>query len=512
MNFVKPKANHLFFVIPTILSFVISIVYLTLAEAVWFDDPYIYFQYVRNLVDGNGLVFNSNEISFGMTSILWPLLAALLAYVTQIDVILITQWLSILFFIGSATLLTIIFQRLSMPYIGIFVTSLYVAYPSMAKIAISGMEVGMMLFLLALLILLLLKDTVQVWQLGSLVGLMFLCRPDSAVLVPCCMIWLLLRNRTNNGNLKNLLHELVIFVATCGFIVLPWVTYVFTQIGEPLPSTRVGKLLLWLPVLYDINYQEYSSLNLYKRLLIGFQNLSFFLDFRHIILVLPLASAFLLFKHHYSIKVRLLLLFGLIYSVGLVSLYSMTFPLYTIRYLSGVYIFSFITLTVMGGTFLTKLKDWNISLNKKHMITIASFFTTIAIMFSHYFSFENYLSQVEQQRVRIETGIWLKNHTSPSATVATEPIGALGYYSERYMVDMGGLINIEAQHLMPNGCSSSTELSQFLEQSNPTYLADCSGLCLGKPALERINRDIDLVFASKPSEPSIVGCSIYEIK
>jgi hypothetical protein len=138
----------------------------------------------------------------------------------------------------------------------------------------------------------------------------------------------------------------------------------------------------------------------------------------------------------------------------------------------------------------------------------------IAYLGIHLLSFSNYLDQVEQQRIRFVAGVWLQENTPLTSTVATEPLGSLGYYSDRYMIDMGALINNQiASTLMPSGCTSPEELGAFLRSERPDYLADCSGICLGRPALESAGISYTVVFSQESAREGdgIVACSIYEL-
>jgi hypothetical protein len=54
----------------------------------------------------------------------------------------------------------------------------------------------------------------------------------------------------------------------------------------------------------------------------------------------------------------------------------------------------------------------------------------------------NYLSQNYE-----ELGLWFRAHTAPDATIAISDVGAVGYFSERRILDMFGLIDPHIAHL-----------------------------------------------------------------
>lgn len=501
--------------IPAFVGLIVSIVYLARAEAVWFDDPYIFFQYARNLAEGCGLTFNPGEISFGATSILWPLLVALVTRLTGFNVILVAQCVGVLLYAGSAGILAIAVQQATgRPWIGALAASLYVAYPSAVKLGISGMEVGLTLFLLALILVTLLSKRGPVWLLGILGGLAFLSRPDAIVLVPSLLVWLYIQSRLEGRNSRAFLLHTVALARAYAIVIGPWLVYLFVKTGAFLPTTQVGKLLLWLPVLYNLNYEQYASLNMLERFTIAFGSFSFFLDYRHLVLLLALGNLPISLLRKYSLTIRSTALVGFLYSLGVPLLYGITFPLFTFRYVTGMFLFGFFAVAVWFNWMYHNLVQTILrtALSRQAVIAVSLLFVLLSYGGMHFISFPNYLWQVQQQVIRVKTGRWLQQNTPSTATIAVEPIGAIGFYAERYIVDMGGLINAEANILMPNGCSSPTNLGRFVQVTHPTFLADCSGLCLGKLALEKAGYAFDTVFSLESDHEQVVGCSIYYLE
>jgi len=71
------------------------------------------------------------------------------------------------------------------------------------------------------------------------------------------------------------------------------------------------------------------------------------------------------------------------------------------------------------------------------------------------------------------TGQWLKANTAPAARLALEPIGAVGYHSERYIVDLGGLITTDVWPVIRNGAGfDPTEMLEYLRARRADYLVD----------------------------------------
>ncbi|MCD6379908.1 hypothetical protein J7M07_05620, partial [bacterium] len=74
--------------------------------------------------------------------------------------------------------------------------------------------------------------------------------------------------------------------------------------------------------------------------------------------------------------------------------------------------------------------------------------------------------------VLIPMGKWLRNNTVEEVVVATPDIGAIGYYSEREVLDLGGLVTPEI-----NRMRDTLEVEQIISEGifldfNPDYLVD----------------------------------------
>lgn len=117
------------------------------------DDSFITFRYVRNLVNGNGLVFNIGERVEGYTTFLWTILLAVPA-LAGIDLIAGARWLGIAAGAGSLFFLWQLSRRVTrapvlaaVPAIAVLLT---VSNSSGAYWTVSGMETPLFtLFLVA---------------------------------------------------------------------------------------------------------------------------------------------------------------------------------------------------------------------------------------------------------------------------------------------------------------------------------------------------------------------------
>jgi hypothetical protein len=67
---------------------------------------------------------------------------------------------------------------------------------------------------------------------------------------------------------------------------------------------------------------------------------------------------------------------------------------------------------------------------------------------------------------QVQTALWLRDHTQPGALVATHDIGAIGYFSQRPVIDLGGLTQPELVPLL----SDQQALVVYLKQQQVDYV------------------------------------------
>jgi len=64
-------------------------------------------------------------------------------------------------------------------------------------------------------------------------------------------------------------------------------------------------------------------------------------------------------------------------------------------------------------------------------------------------------------------GLWLREYSDPGARIQLEPLGYIGYYSERIMIDEVGLVTPQMVELKRRGMF---DLDQYLEFFQPDYV------------------------------------------
>jgi hypothetical protein len=93
--------------------------------------------------------------------------------------------------------------------------------------------------------------------------------------------------------------------------------------------------------------------------------------------------------------------------------------------------------------------------------------------------------QRAEEKVRRQIGLWLREHTPADARVAMEPIGYIGYYSQRRILDLVGLVSPEMVPLNRRGAGWFAEMQRRFHPDyiveRPAYLLRNSTINTGVP-------------------------------
>ena len=165
----------------------------------WFitDDAFISFRYVRNLLDGHGLVFNPGEYVEGYTNFLWILELAAIWRVLGLRPEDVANWLSVIYTVG--TIAVMLWWVARMPWLrhrGLIAWMALGLISSSATFAVwtsgGGLETRQFTFFALVAVVCLSVFGVNRWGLGvaslSLAGAA-LTRPEGLLVAACCVGW-----------------------------------------------------------------------------------------------------------------------------------------------------------------------------------------------------------------------------------------------------------------------------------------------------------------------------------
>lgn len=208
------------------------------------DDAYIHFQYARNLAETGRLEFNPGEFrGLGTTSLLW---VALLAGGYRLGLPLDTC--ARLLGIASLLIATWCVWGLARPSFGegsprrtdaagFTTAALFALSGNVIWFTLSGMETP--LFLALGLLTLLCYERRWWWGVGLGVALATLCRPEGLALIPTVGVLELIRLRKGGGSAHWRQWALAVALATIP--VGLWFAFCHATTGQWLPTTFAGK-------------------------------------------------------------------------------------------------------------------------------------------------------------------------------------------------------------------------------------------------------------------------------
>ena len=78
--------------------------------------------------------------------------------------------------------------------------------------------------------------------------------------------------------------------------------------------------------------------------------------------------------------------------------------------------------------------------------------------------------QENEEGGRKAVGLWLTNHSAPAAIVAMEAIGYQGYYSERRVIDLAGLVSPYVVSLKRASSSNAEVFHKIVSEAKPDYI------------------------------------------
>jgi hypothetical protein len=227
------RTDQLYLALILLCTLAASLLYLWPSPAEFpMDDGYIHFVYAENLSTHGQLFFNeASEKGVGTSSILWVLLLAA-GHKLGLSLHLVAKVLGIASLSTLGVALYSLLRPLYKPVICLVASLAVVLSGHMLWFALSGMETVLFLAL-AMLALLCYRD--ERWALlGIILGLLVLTRIEGGMLALAIGLFDLWRQRSLR---RGLLAAAAICAVLCG----PWIVYLYSRTGYVLPTSGIGK-------------------------------------------------------------------------------------------------------------------------------------------------------------------------------------------------------------------------------------------------------------------------------
>jgi hypothetical protein len=371
-----------------------------------FEDAFITFRYAENVARGNGYVYNIGEHVYGSTTPLFTFLLALWVLLFPGQIVigawfynLVTSTLAVVFLWKILGILEISKEQRIVTLLVLAVTGFLISKET------EGMEMSLVLCLmsLSLYLLVLHKDT----GTGIVLGLLLWARIDGIFWVGALICLELYISH----------HIPFKMMFAAALIYLPWITFATFYFGSPVPQAIYAKLFSFSVNAPPLPIQIKTSISIFPLYLLVFAPIGVFANSHN--KWLTIFPAFFVFE-----ILRLTVLketfdaryFVPAYWVGSIL---MSFGFYAVwRYVRNRF----------------SLSTWSGILLLASYLGMLLFFTVQDAN-----ERRDYQKYVYTDSTKV-IGMWLNQNTAKDSVVLLEPLGYVGYYSQRHILDEVSLV------------------------------------------------------------------------
>ncbi len=398
-----------------------------------FDDALIYYRYIENFLNGNGLVYNKGERFNALTSPLYIYISLLVSLITG-EVTLTQTVLSGSFLVLSSIMIILIFREIGMEKAGLIASIAIVSAKYFYQVF--GMETNLFIFLSLTCIYFYLKNNIA---LLSAAGALLLLARGEGIFLLGILLYFIYKEKKIRLRLKYLLPFAVIIGGN--------ILFYYLYYGQAIPHTFAAKVSQGSSGLWG----RYSFITGIEYLLGMFNKQGFY------IVILFFAAAVGLIKFHSNKVLKILI----IDSILLIIFYaSLNIPNYHWYY--SVMFLTLFLLSSFGVCFLSEYITFRSV--KKSIISLVIILVFIYTGITHLEIVQLNKNEKPNQNYRY-IGEWLRNNTPESSKIAAVEVGHLGWYSKRYIIDILGLTNPHNAEYI-----GRREFSKWFEIYKPDYI------------------------------------------
>jgi hypothetical protein len=417
------------------------------------DDAWIHQTYARNLARTGRWIYASDQVTLGSTSPLWTALLSL-GHAVHIPPAPWAYALGILSWLALAWVSLTLTRRLfpEEPIAAPLVGMACLAEWHLAWAALSGLEIVLFALLSLLMIERFAAETHPVW-VGLIGGLLVWVRPEGMVLVSllvvvigirCLCSW---RRPGRHPGLWRTLSGVVIGFAT---LWLPYLALNMLVSGRPFPGTFYAKQAEYRPLLARPIWVRLwgvvrpSLVGAQVLLVPGFlwQIVSLLRRIRTAHRSCPENEDYQMPGPDFALMILLPVAWWFVHHL----IYALRLP---VGYQHGRYLMPTLPILLLYGIVGTTRwvrrsggtpdRSWVRVLHRALVLALCCLFVAFLILGGRAFAEDVCIIGCEM----VDVALWLRDNTPPGALVAAHDIGAIGYWSERPLIDLAGLVTPE---------------------------------------------------------------------
>jgi hypothetical protein len=409
------------------------------------DDAWIHQTYARNLIEAREWSFIPGTPSAGSTSPLWTFILAF-SPLLDLDHRVWTYFMGILLLVLLGWMCAKWFsirRGLSSPW-GWMIGAVIVLEWHLVWASVSGMETLVFASLCVAVLWLLEQQRLRPFLVGLLIGLGVWLRPGAVTLVfPAFMVLLIVKQSAR-------LKALLIMIGGIILVVCPYLLFNNFLTGSIWPNTFYAK------------QAEYAILNESPLLLRFMQQLLQPLIGAGILLLPGIVLSVL----HNLRERRLSRLAALLWALIYLGMYALRLP---VTYQHGRYAIPTIPVIFIVG--LEGVVGW-VRLQsptlKERFLSRLWVATTLAVLIAFVFiggkAYAQDVAIIESEMVTAAK--WIAENTEEDALIAAHDIGALGYFADRDLLDLAGLVSPEVIPIIRD----EDALATYLNDQGADYL------------------------------------------
>ncbi len=420
------------------------------------DDTFIHLQFAKNLISGRGFSFNAGEPTYGFTSPAWVVLISA-AGLTGAELLWTSKALGLLALLVGAAFFYALALRVSADrYLARAATVVWALNAWSVRWGISGMETSLVATWAVCALYLFLKERAagrsryHPWVLG----LACLIRPEAVLLLLICGVAVAVSS--NERRWRQAAQTVLPGAVAC----LAWFSYAFVRFGAVSPNTVAVKAGRFIS-LANTGEGAYVVAKI-----LGLTNAPELILAACVILtaVLSRTAARRPGAFHLA-AVGWLVLLPAAYVLRDVQVVSR----YLVPVIPILVLYGFLSIRRVAGMLVPlQARVHRLAFGLAAVCVGLNLCVLGFVAYPHTHSFSG-----DMRQSLIFLGKWFARNTPADATVALPDIGAFAYYSDRRVVDLGGLVTPEMIPVL-RGHELDEVITGFLfaEVSRPDYVID----------------------------------------